>query len=73
VEDVFVLTVSLTSYLRRPIVDGEMKAVGRVVHHSSRLVIADAEVFDGEGRQLARGTGTFMRSKIALSPEIGYL
>ena len=73
VEDVFVLTVSLTSYLTRPIVEGEMKAFGRVVHQSGRLIIADAEVLDGEGRQLARGTGTFMRSNIALSAEIGYV
>lgn len=72
VEDVFVLTVSLNSYLTRPIVEGEMKAVGRVVHQSDRLIIADAEVLDGEGRQLARGTGTFMRSKMALSADIGY-
>jgi uncharacterized protein (TIGR00369 family) len=72
VEDVFVLTVSLNSYLTRPIVEGEMKAVGRVVHQSGRLIIADAEVLDGEGRQLARGTGTFMRSNIALSAETGY-
>ena len=72
VEDVFVLTVSLNSYLTRPIVEGEMKAVGRVVHESGRLIIADAEVFDGEGHQLARGTGTFMRSKISLTADIGY-
>ena len=73
VEDVFVLTVSLNSYLTRPIVEGEMKGLGRVVHQSSRMIIADAEVVDGEGRQLARGTGTFMRSKIPLSGDIGYI
>ena len=72
VEDVFVLTTSLTSYLTRPVTEGEMRAVGRVVHHSKRLLIADAEVFDGEGRLLARGTGTFMHSKIALTEDIGY-
>lgn len=72
VEDVFVLTVSLTSHLTRPVTEGEMKATGRVVHRSNRLIIADAEVRDGAGLQLARGTGTFMPSKIALSEEIGY-
>lgn len=73
IDDVFVLTVSLNSYLTRPIVEGAMKAVGRVVHQSGRLIIADAEVLDGEGHPLARGTGTFMRSKIPLSADIGYL
>lgn len=72
VDDVFVLTSSLTSHLIRPVTEGEMKAVGRVVHQSSRVIIADAEVFDHEGRQLARGTGTFMRSRIALTGDIGY-
>ncbi len=73
VEEVFVLTVSLSTYLTRPVTEGTMRAVGRVVHTSRRLIIADAELLDGEGRQLARGTGTFMRSTIALTPEIGYV
>lgn len=72
VTDVFVLTVSLTSYLTRPVTEGVMKATGRVVHQSNRLIIADAEVCDSAGLQLARGTGTFMRSKIPLSSDIGY-
>lgn len=72
VKDVFVLTVSLNAYLTRPIVVGEMKATGRVVHHSKRLILAEAEIVDGEGKQLARGSGSFMPSKIALTPEIGY-
>jgi uncharacterized protein (TIGR00369 family) len=72
VEDVFVLTVSLNSQLLRPVTEGDMKATGRVVHQSKSLIIADAEVLDADGRQLARGTGTFMRSRIPLSPEIGY-
>ena len=72
VEDVFVLTVSFNAYLTRPIVEGEMKAVGRVVHSSRRLFIAEAEVVDSEGCQLARGSASFMPSNIPLSPEIGY-
>ena len=72
VEDVFVLTVSLNVYLTRPINQGVMKSVGRVVHRSRRLLLAEAEVVDGEGRPLARGSGSFMPSQIALSPEIGY-
>lgn len=73
VDDVFVLTVSLTSFLTRPVTEGEMRAVGRVVHQSGRLIIADAAVQDAAGQQLARGTGTFMRSRTPLSAEIGYV
>lgn len=72
VEDVFVLTVSLNAYLIRPITEGEMKATGRVVHRSRRIIIAEAEVVDSEGREIARGSATFMPSNIPLSPEVGY-
>ncbi len=72
IEDVFVLTVSFNSYLTRPITEGEMIATGRVVHRSRRLLLAEAEVRDGQGRQLARGSASFMPSEIPLSTEIGY-
>ena len=72
VEDVFVLTVSFTVYLTRPISSGEMKAIGRVVHTSRRLYLAESELLDAEGVQIARGNGAFMCSNIPLGPEIGY-
>jgi uncharacterized protein (TIGR00369 family) len=72
VTDVFVLTVTYTLYLTRPISEGEMRANGRVVHRSKNLIIADAELLDSSDRQIARGSGTFMRSQIALTPAIGY-
>ena len=53
VPEVFVLTVSYTIYLTRP-------------------VISEAVLHDSQGKQAARGSGTFMRSQIALTPEIGY-
>jgi hypothetical protein len=37
------------------------------------MIIADVEAVDAAGRVVARGTGTFMRSDIPLSPAIGYL
>jgi len=73
VSDVFVLTVTYNVFLTRPIVDGEMRAAGRVVHRSKNLIIADADLLDSADRQIARGTGTFMRSQIALTPAIGYV
>lgn len=72
VQDVFVLTVTFSIHIVRPVSTGEIKSVGKVVHQSKNLLIADALAHDSEGRQVARGTGTFMRSKIALTPEIGY-
>ena len=50
-----------------------MRATGRVVHQSRRLFIADAQAADEEGQEVARGTGTFMRSTIPLRADLGYL
>ena len=72
VTDTFVLTVSLNAYLVRPVAEGEVQAVGRVVHRSRRLYVAESQLTDSEGREIARGSGTFVPSDIPLSPEIGY-
>ncbi len=72
VDDVFVLTVSFNIYLTRRISEGKMKSTGRVIHHSQRFFVAESEVVDTNGREIARGSGTFMRSTIPLSPEVNY-
>lgn len=72
VDDVFVLTVSFNVYFTRPISEGEMKATGRVVHRSRRLLIAEAELADSTGREIGRGSGTFMRGNSALASVPGY-
>jgi uncharacterized protein (TIGR00369 family) len=72
VDDLFLVTVSFNLYLTRPVAEGQMRAVGRVVHHSRRLLIAEAELADASGREIARGSGTFMRSAIPLSSVAGY-
>jgi len=72
VEDVFVLTSSFTVYFTRPISSGQMRAVADVVNQTKRQLIAEAVVFDGEGRQIGRGSGCFVKSAISLSVELGY-
>ena len=72
VTDVFVLTASYNIYLTRPVTEGLLHASGRVVHRSRNLFLAEAELFDGEKRLVARGSGSFMRSTIALTPQVGY-
>jgi uncharacterized protein (TIGR00369 family) len=72
VQDVFVLTASYTMYLTRPVSEGELRAVGRVVHRSKNLFVAEAELVDHAARQVGRGSGSFMRSTTPLSPEVGY-
>jgi uncharacterized protein (TIGR00369 family) len=72
VEDVFVLTTSFNVYFTRPVRDGELTARGAVAHRSRRLWVAEAELVDEKGRALARGSGTFMKSRHPLGPELGY-
>ena len=72
VEDVFVLTVSYNVYFTRPVTEGVMKATGKVVQASRRLMIAESVVVDSEDCEIARGSGTFLRSTIQLTEDIGY-
>jgi uncharacterized protein (TIGR00369 family) len=67
VEDVFVLTVTFNTQLLRPISEGRMIARGKVVNAGRTVWVADSTLVDDTGRLLARGTGTFMRSKVSLN------
>jgi uncharacterized protein (TIGR00369 family) len=73
VREVLVLTVSFTVHFARPVTGGELRAVGRLVHGGGRLFLAEAELLDDGGQLLARGSGVFTRSAIALDPKIGYV
>jgi uncharacterized protein (TIGR00369 family) len=73
VEDVFVLTINFNLHLLRPISSSEMKAIGKVVHSGRRLFLAESVLLNSEGKEIARGSGTFMKSKVPLAAEIGYL
>lgn len=72
VEEFFVLTSSFTVYMMRPISEGRLHARGWITHATGRLFFAESTLEDHEGKQIARGSGTFMRSTIRLTPEIGY-
>jgi uncharacterized protein (TIGR00369 family) len=72
VEDVFVLTASFNLYFLRPVSEGRIRSEGRVTSRSRRLILAEARLEDDRGRELARGSGTFMPSQIALTAELGY-
>lgn len=70
--DVFVLTVSFNLYLLGPVSTGEIVAHGVVTYESKSSWLAEATLVDGDGKTVARGSGSFVRSKISLTPEIGY-
>jgi uncharacterized protein (TIGR00369 family) len=72
VEEVFVLTTSFTTYMTRPLTSGRLTARGRVVHAGKSLLLAEAVLVGSDGSEAGRGNGAFMKSRIALTPEIGY-
>jgi uncharacterized protein (TIGR00369 family) len=72
VEDVFVLTTDFNIYLERPVSDGAITAEGEVLNDNPNQLIAGAVAYDDDGNELARGTGTFRRSDVELTADIGY-
>jgi len=72
VEDVFVLTTSFTTYITRPVSEGTVKAIGKVVYQNKSQFIAESVLYDSNDNEIARANGVFVRSKIPLSEKLGY-
>ena len=72
VNDFFLLTTAFNLLLTRPMKAGPIVAEGRWINGRRRVLVADAWLIDAEGEQVARGTGTFMRSRIPLATLPGY-
>lgn len=72
VTDRFLLTTAFNLLFTRPLGPGEVVAEGRWVSGQRRVLIAESRLIDAQGEEVARGTGTFMRSRIALAGLPGY-
>lgn len=72
VSDVFVLTVSFNVYLIRPVDKGVIRAEGRVTNSTRTQFFAESVLYDEDDREIARGSGAFVRGKTRLTEEIGY-
>jgi uncharacterized protein (TIGR00369 family) len=72
VTDRFLLTTAFNLHFTKPIRAGEVVAEGRWISGRRRVFIAESHLIDAEGDEIGRGTGTFMRSHIALSGLAGY-
>ena len=72
VTDRFLLTTSFNLHFTKPIKTGTVVAEGRWISGRRRVFVAEARLVDEEGDEIGRGTGTFMRSRIALSGLSGY-
>ena len=72
VTDRFLLTTAFNLNFTRPLRAGPVIAEGRWASGKRRVFVGDARLIDSEGQEAARGTGTFMRSHIALTSLAGY-
>ena len=72
VDDVFLVTTSFTTYLTRPVSKGKIHSKGKVVNKNKSQIIAESILFDDEEREIARGSGIFVRSKFSLEEALGY-
>jgi uncharacterized protein (TIGR00369 family) len=72
VSDRFLLTTAFNLVFTRPLKGGPMIAEGRWISGRRRVFVGEARLLMPDGEEAGRGTGTFMRSHIALSGLDGY-
>ena len=72
VSDRFLLTTAFNLHFTKPMSVGPARAEGRWISGRRRVFVAEARIVDASGEECARGTGTFLRSHIALSGLDGY-
>jgi uncharacterized protein (TIGR00369 family) len=67
-----VLSTGFNIQFSSTMAEGELIARGRVIGSSEDHCLAEAVVLDSKGEELGRGTGTFVKTEIPLSSEMGY-
>ena len=72
VTDRFLLTTSFNLHFTKPVREGDVVAEGRWISGRKRVLVGESRLIDADGDEIGRGTGTFMRSRIALSSLPGY-
>ena len=72
VTDRFLLTTSFNLFLTKPLKAGPVVAEGRWISGHRRVFVGEARLIDADGEEAARGTGTFMKSRIPLTSLPGY-
>lgn len=72
VSDRFLLTTAFNLVFTQPLRAGPVVAEGRWISGKRRVFVGEVRLVLPDGEEAARGTGTFMRSHIALSGLAGY-
>ncbi len=66
VPDVFVITTAFQVHFVRPVTEGSMKAIGELRYMTRSHMVAEATVFNDQGKEVAFGTGSFTKSRFAI-------
>ena len=72
VDDAVVLTKSFHIHFKRPVNSGILKAEGKLISSSATSFPGESRLLNQDGKVVAHGSGEFVKSKAALTPEIGY-
>ncbi|WP_347160138.1 PaaI family thioesterase [Pontibacter chitinilyticus] len=68
----FIVTAAFQLNLLRPVTSGTLKAVGKVRSKSKSLFVAEATLYNEKGKEVAFGSGQFMRTQQLLESLPGY-
>lgn len=72
ITDSVVFTTDFTIRFLRPMQNGTIRAVGNLAELSQSNIHVEATAYDGNNRELARGSGTFLPAGLPLDENIGY-
>jgi len=72
VRDHFVLTRQLNTHLLSPVTGGRIRAEGRVIHRTKRVLLCEAELYGADDHCVAKATGEFLVSRIPLTSVPSY-
>lgn len=72
VQDVFIVTSSFQLNLLRPVTGGTLKAVGTLRSTGKSLFVAESTLYNDRGKEVAFGTGQFMKTNQPLKSLQGY-
>ena len=68
----FLVTTGFTTYITRAVSEGPLTTKGTLISAGKQLLVAEAVMYDPRGREVARGSGTFMPSGKKLCDQPGY-
>ena len=72
VEAYFVVTAKFEVELLGMVTSSDVRAVGFFEKQEGRKLWARSELYNDQNQLVAKGSGLFVASQIALSPEVGY-